>query len=114
MRGAEAASGLLHNRQDAAFQAGWDAGHVCRYRLRALTFARLNQRPSQIGTLVSQLDQELDQDDDLSQALLPEVWNVARKKADLQGHAAERRHFLRILRSLCSKLATQAPGNGSV
>jgi hypothetical protein len=47
--------------------------------------------------LVSQLDEELDRDDDLSQALIPEVWNVARKKADIQGHSAERRRFLRIL-----------------
>ena len=85
------------NRQDAAFQAGWMQDHARRYRLRALMFARLSQTPLQVGTLVLQLDQELDQDDDLSQALIPEVWNVARKKADLQGHAAERRHFLRIL-----------------
>lgn len=85
------------NRQDAAFQAGWMQDHARRYRLRALMFARLSQTALQVGTLVSQLDQELDQDDDLSQALIPEVWNVARKKADLQGHAAERRHFLRIL-----------------
>jgi hypothetical protein len=85
------------NRQDAAFQAGWMQDHARRYRLRALMFARLSQAPLQVGTLVSQLDQELDQDDDLSQALIPEVWNVARKKADLQGHASERRHFLRIL-----------------
>jgi ATP-dependent helicase YprA (DUF1998 family) len=85
------------NRQDAAFQAGWMQDHARRYRLRALMFARLSDTPLQVGTLVSQLDQELDQDDDLSQALIPEVWNVARKKADLQGHAAERRRFLRIL-----------------
>jgi ATP-dependent helicase YprA (DUF1998 family) len=85
------------NRQDAAFQAGWMQDHARRFRLRALMFGRLSQVPLQVGTLVSQLDQELDQDDDLSQALIPEVWNVARKKADIQGHAAERRHFLRIL-----------------
>ena len=85
------------NRQDAAFQAGWMQDHARRYRLRALMFARLSQTPLQVGTLVSQLDQELDQDDDLSLSLIPEVWNVARKKADLQGHATERRHFLRIL-----------------
>ena len=85
------------NRQDAAFQAGWMQDHARRYRLRALMFARLSDSPLQVGTLVSQLDQELDDDDDLSQSLIPEVWNVARKKADLQGHAAERRRFLRIL-----------------
>src|SRR3984957_9957593 len=85
------------NRQDAAFQAGWMQDHARRYRLRALMFAKLSDTPLQIGTLVSQLDHELDQDEDLSQALIPEVWNVARQKADLQGHAAERHHFLRIL-----------------
>jgi hypothetical protein len=71
------------NPQDAAFQAGWMQDHARRYRLRALMFARLSQEPLQVGTLVSQLDRELDQDDDLSQARIPEVWNVARKKADL-------------------------------
>ena len=86
------------NRQDAAFQAGWMQDHARRYRLRALMFVRLSQTPLQIGTLVSQLDQELDQDDDLSQALcFRKSGMLARKKADLQGHAAERRHFLRIL-----------------
>ena len=85
------------NRQDAAFQAGWMQDHARRYRLRALMFAHLSNEPIQVQTLVSQLDDELDQDNDLSQSLLPEVWNVARKAADLQGHAAERRKFLRIL-----------------
>ena len=85
------------NRQDAAFQAGWMQDHARRYRLRALMYAHLSSEPLQVQTLVSQLDDELDQDNDLSQSLLPEVWNVARKAADLQGHAAERRKFLRIL-----------------
>jgi hypothetical protein len=85
------------NRQDAAFQAGWMQDHARRYRLRALMYAHLGNEPLQVQTLVSQLDEELDKDNDLSQALLPEVWNVARKAADLQGHAAERRKFLRIL-----------------
>ena len=85
------------NRQDAAFQAGWMRDHARRYRLRALLFARLSQDPLQVGTLVSQLEEILDRDDDLSQSLIPEVWNLARKQADLQGHAAERRRFLRIL-----------------
>lgn len=85
------------NRQDAAFQAGWMQDHARRYRLRALMYARLSSDPLQVQTLVSQLDEELDRDNDLSQALLPEVWNVARKAADLQGHTAERKKFLRIL-----------------
>lgn len=85
------------NRQDAAFQAGWMQDHARRYRLRALMYAHLSSAPLQVQTLVSRLDEELDKDNDLSQSLLPEVWNVARKAADLQGHAAERRKFLRIL-----------------
>lgn len=85
------------NRQDAAFQAGWMQDHARRYRLRALMYAHLSDQPLQVQTLVSHLDKELDQDNDLSQALLPEVWNVARKAADVQGHAAERGKFLRIL-----------------
>jgi ATP-dependent helicase YprA (DUF1998 family) len=85
------------NRQDAAFQAGWMQDHARRYRLRALMYAHLSNEPLQVQTLVSQLDDELDRGNDLSQSLLPEVWNVARKAADLQGHAAERRKFLRIL-----------------
>jgi hypothetical protein len=51
--------------------------------------ARLSQTPLQVGTLVSQLDLELDQDDDLSLALIPEVWNVAREGL-LEAEALER------------------------
>ena len=39
----------------------------------------------------------MDQDDDLSQALIPEVWNVGAEEGRFTGHAAERRRFLRIL-----------------
>lgn len=85
------------NRQDAAFQAGWMQDHARRYRLRALMYARLSEQPLQLQTVVSELDKQLDHDDDLSQSLLPEVWNVARKAADIQGHMAERQKFLRIL-----------------
>jgi hypothetical protein len=60
-------------------------------------YAHLSSEPLQVQTLVSRLDEELDLDNDLSQSLLPEVWNVARKAADMQGHAAERRKYLRIL-----------------
>ena len=79
--------------------------HARRYRLRALMFARLSVIPLQVCTLVSQLDQELIRRR-LIPGLIPEVWNVARKKADLQGHAAERRRFLRIL--VLRELATGA------
>ena len=84
------------NRQEAAFQAGWMQDHARRYRMRALMYERIRQSAVQAGTLVAYLDDLLDHDDDLSQALLPEVWRVARKQSDLHTHTAERRRFLRI------------------
>jgi hypothetical protein len=50
-----------------------------------------------VGDLVTQLDQILEGDDDLSRGLVPEVWNVVRKEAAGVEHANQRRHFLRIL-----------------
>jgi ATP-dependent helicase YprA (DUF1998 family) len=84
------------NRQDAAFQAGWMQDHGRRYRLRALIHERLLQGSVSIGDLTAWLDDLLDGDDDLSRALLPEVWRVARKEAAGTQHAGERRRFLRI------------------
>ena len=84
------------NRQEAAFQAGWMQDHARRYRMRALMYERVRESAVQVGTLVAYLDELLDRDDDLSQALLPEVWRVARKASDLYSHQAERRRFLRI------------------
>lgn len=85
------------NRQDAAFQAGWMLDHARRFRIRALMAERISAGPLSIGDLVTQLDQILDIDDDLSRALLPEVWNVVRREAAGVEHANQRRHFLRIL-----------------
>ncbi|MDX9721909.1 MAG: DEAD/DEAH box helicase [Myxococcota bacterium] len=84
------------NRQDAAFQAGWMQDHARRYRLRALMFERIEQGPTSVGDLVAWLDKTLEGDDELSLALIPEVWRVARKELAGTTHADERRYFLRI------------------
>jgi ATP-dependent helicase YprA (DUF1998 family) len=94
------------NRQDAAFQAGWMQDHARRYRLRALMYERIAQGPLSVGDLVGSLDRLLDGDDDLSRALIPEVWRQARKEKAGHLHADERRYFLRIqvLRELTTGL----------
>ncbi len=84
------------NRQDAAFQAGWMRDHARRFRLRALMYERIAQGPVSIGDLTAHLDAVLDQDDELSRALVPEVWQVARKEAAGTSTRARRRRFLRI------------------
>jgi hypothetical protein len=84
------------NRQDAAFQAGWMQDHARRYRLRALMHDRLLQGPVSVGDLTAHLDELLDGDDDLSRALVPEVWRVHRKEAEGVRHGEERKRFLRI------------------
>lgn len=84
------------NRQDAAFQAGWMQDHARRFRLRALMYQRIQEGPVSVGDLTAYIDDILDQDDDLSQALVPEVWRVYRKESEGVRHNQERRHFLRI------------------
>lgn len=84
------------NRQDAAFQAGWMQDHARRYRLRSLMYDRLQQGAVSIGDLTAHLDDLLDRDDDLSRALVPEVWRVHRKEAEGVKHNDERKRFLRI------------------
>lgn len=84
------------NRQDAAFQAGWMRDHARRYRVRALMTERIEQGPVSVGDLTAYLDEILERDDDLSEALAPEVWNVHRKEAEGLKHAEERRRYLRI------------------
>ena len=94
------------NRQDAAFQAGWMQDHARRFRLRSLMYEKIVEGPVSIGDLTSWLDRHLDDDDELSRALIPEVWRVARKEAAGVEHAGERKHFLRIqvLRELSTGL----------
>jgi hypothetical protein len=84
------------NRQDAAFQAGWMQDHARRYRLRAIMYERLTQGPVSVGDLTAYLDETLERDDDLSRALVPEVWRVHRKEAEGVRHDEERKRFLRI------------------
>ena len=84
------------NRQDAAFQAGWMQDHARRFRLRSLMHERIREGAVGIGDLVAWLDDYLDRDDDLSQALIPEVWDVCRKEQESERHGQERRYFLRI------------------
>lgn len=84
------------NRQDAAFQAGWMQDHARRYRLRALMDDRIKQGAISIGDLTAHLDDLLDADEDLSRALIPEVWRAFPKEAEGVKHGDERRYFLRI------------------
>lgn len=84
------------NRQDAAFQAGWMQDHARRFRLRSLMYEQIERRPISIGDLTGALDDLLHADDDLSRALIPEVWRAERKETAGTRHAVERKRFLRI------------------
>jgi ATP-dependent helicase YprA (DUF1998 family) len=84
------------NRQDAAFQAGWMADHARRYRLRAVMHERILKGTVSVGDLAAYLDDVLDADDELSRALVPEVWRVFRKEAEGARHQEDRRLFVRI------------------
>lgn len=84
------------NRQDAAFQAGWMKDHARRFRLRSLMWEKIKEGQISIGDLVAHLDRLLDEDEALSQALLPEVWDVQRREGGSVTHANERRAYLRI------------------
>ena len=68
------------NRQDAAFQAGWMKDHARRFRLRALMAEGIKESPRSIGDLVACLDDRMEGDEALSRALIPEVWQVARRE----------------------------------
>jgi RAD3-like DEAD/DEAH box helicase/uncharacterized protein DUF1998/helicase-like protein len=84
------------NRQDAAFQAGWMQDHARRFRLRSLMYEQILKGPISVGDLTGALDDLLEPDDDLSQALIPEVWRAERKETSGIRHSAERKRFLRI------------------
>lgn len=90
------------NRQDAAFQAGWMQDRSRRYRLRELIYKKLREGAVSVGDLVLWLDKFLDADDELSRALIPEVWRVEPKSETSLAHAEERKWFLRaqVLREL--------------
>ena len=84
------------NRQDAAFQAGWMKDHARRFRLRALMAKGIRANPCSVGDLVAWLDDLLEADETLSRALIPEVWQVARREGAGGRHAQERRKYLRF------------------
>ena len=85
------------NRQDAAFQAGWMKDHARRFRLRALMSEGIRANPgSSVGDLAGYLDDRMEVDQALSRALLPEVWQVARREGSGGRHMRERRKYLRI------------------
>jgi hypothetical protein len=84
------------NRQDAAFQAGWMQDHARRFRLRALIMQQVQPGGSSIGDVVYRLDDLFGNDDDLSRALLPEVWQVVPMDESSTKHREERLYFLRI------------------
>ena len=84
------------NRQDAAFQAGWMKDHARRFRLRALMAEGIRHHPRSIGDLVAHLDDRLESDEALSRALIPEVWQVARREHRGGRHEQERRKYLRL------------------
>ncbi|MGI9249888.1 MAG: DEAD/DEAH box helicase [Pseudohongiellaceae bacterium] len=84
------------NRQDAAFQAGWMQNRSRRYRLRELLYKKLLDGAISVSDLTRWLDGFLDADDELSQALIPEVWRAEKKSPASHGHDDERKWFLRI------------------
>ncbi|MBK8464931.1 MAG: DUF1998 domain-containing protein [Chloracidobacterium sp.] len=84
------------NRQDAAFQAGWMQDHARRFRLRSLMYEKIRLGSISVGDLTAFLDDTLADDDDMSLALIPEVWRAHRKEAEGVRHAEERKKFLRI------------------
>ena len=84
------------NRQDAAFQAGWMKDHARRFRLRALMAQGIRTSPRSIGDLVAWLDDLLEDDEILSRALIPEVWQVARREGAGGRHGQERHKYLRF------------------
>ncbi len=85
------------NRQDAAFQAGWMKDHARRFRLRALMAEGVRKNPgSSVGDLAGYLDDRMERDEAMSRALIPEVWQVARREGSGGRHMRERRKYLRI------------------
>ncbi|MBU1432373.1 DEAD/DEAH box helicase [Myxococcota bacterium] len=84
------------NRQDAAFQAGWMQDHARRFRLRALMTQQITPEGVSVGDVVYRLDDLMDQDRELSRALLPEVWQVVPLDDSSTKHREERLYFLRL------------------
>lgn len=85
------------NRQDEAFQAGWMRDHARRYRLRAIIREMLQDNPKSPGDLIYDLIERLELDDELSEALLPELWEHARKREEEETHRRFRRFAMSAL-----------------
>ncbi len=84
------------NRQDAAFQAGWMRDRARRYRLASLMSERIGEGGVRTGDLVAYMEKRLDEDDDLSMSLIPEVWAAYPKKSAPKHHQDERWFYLRL------------------
>jgi hypothetical protein len=84
------------NRQDAAFQAGWMKDHARRFRLRRLMADAMQDGAVTIGDMTLKISEQLEQNDALSRALIPEVWRAVPKEGTGGMHEDERLHFLRI------------------
>lgn len=86
------------SRQDAAFQAGWMRDHARRYRIRALVdeAVRASSHPTGLDDLVNALGKNFSTDRKLSQALLPEVWEIAEPTVANQVHEQERKDYLKL------------------
>ena len=83
------------NEPEASFQAGWMKDHARRFRLRSIISELLKSSGSKsIGDLVYALDEFFENNQSLSEALLPEVWRSARRGDAEQRHKEERLVFL--------------------
>lgn len=100
------------SRQDAAFQAGWMRDHARRYRIRALVddAVRGSKKPLGLDDLVDRMGRVFDADPKLSEALLPEVWEIAVPSAANQLHQNERKDYLKLfmMRELASSWRQRA------
>ncbi len=84
------------NRQDAAFQAGWMKDHARRFRLRSLMADAMKGVSVNIGDMTMKISEQLEQNEALSRALIPEVWRAVPMEGTGGMHEDERLHFLRI------------------
>lgn len=91
------------SRQDAAFQAGWMKDHARRYRIISLIDEMLGKTPNvRVGDLIQDLCDVFQNDENLSRALLPEVWSWA-PLTNVRHHQEERKKYLtiQVMRELC-------------
>src|SRR5581483_292480 len=89
---------FTHNRQDAAFQAGWMQDHARRYRMRHLIHDVLRARstPTSLGDLEAHLLGLFQADHDLAVALCPEVFTGRVEEAFGRSLDEALRYYTRI------------------